>query len=66
MEPRALLNPLMLEVRAPGDGLGVEFLPCALQEVSEVQFFVKIACVLQNKMKIRVNASVPSPTPAGH
>ena len=56
----------MLEVRAPGDGLGVEFLPCALQEVSEVQFFVKIACVLQNKMKIRVNASVPSPTPAGH
>lgn len=44
----------------------MEFLLWALQEMSEVQVSVKIACPLQNKMKIRIKAYAPSPIPGEH
>lgn len=40
---------------------GVEFLLCALQEMSEVQVSVEIASALQNKMKIKRTANSPPP-----
>lgn len=41
----------------------MEFLLCALQEMSAAQVVVKIASALQNKMKTKINVCAPSPTP---